>query len=253
MVTLAEHATATDFIVDQVIFREGDLANRCYLILYGCVALEASVPDGATRVIDRLGPGEVLGWSWMFPPFRWHFSARALTPTKAIFVYGSRLLGCCEGDPVLGYELAKRMAAVAIGRLQSAQSQLAGTAAAGRPEQGSNCAARAASTASPFAPADRSGQSRNNSTHFGRHNATRPWPSLMRANQLPSMIAQPQWSQFSVVSIAQVASKFLLAPSHLSLVGNGSRPLVIGWPDCAISWRCPEATHKNLSVFVKKF
>ena len=76
--TLAQYATATDFVADQWIFREGDLANRFYLILDGCVALEAASLHGGTRVIDRIGSGEVLGWSWMFPPFRWHFSARAL-------------------------------------------------------------------------------------------------------------------------------------------------------------------------------
>jgi len=130
--TLAEYASATDFVADQWIFQEGDLANRFYLILDGCVALEAALPGGGTRVIDRIGPGEVLGWSWMFPPFRWHFSARALVATKAIFVYGTWLLECCEADTALGYELTKRMAAVAIGRLQSARSQLAGAAGAGR-------------------------------------------------------------------------------------------------------------------------
>ena len=82
-----------------MIFREGDLANRFYLILDGCVALEATLPTGGTRVIDRIGPGEVLGWSWMLPPFRWHFSARALIATKAVFVYGTWLLECCEARP----------------------------------------------------------------------------------------------------------------------------------------------------------
>lgn len=130
--TLAEYASATNFVAGQWIFQEGDLANRFYLILDGCVALEAALPGGGTRVIDHIGPGEVLGWSWMFPPFRWHFAARSLVATKAIFVYGTWLLECCEADTALGYELTKRMAVVAIGRLQSARSQLAGAASAGR-------------------------------------------------------------------------------------------------------------------------
>ena len=130
--TLAEYATATDFAAGQRIFREGDRANRFYLILEGSVVLEAALPSGGSRVIEHLGPGEVLGWSWMFPPFRWHFGARALLATQAIFVYGSWLLDCFESDKALGYELTKRIATVAIGRLQSARSQLAGVVSAGR-------------------------------------------------------------------------------------------------------------------------
>lgn len=126
--TLAEYATATNFVSGQYIFREGDLANRFYLILDGCVDLEAASPGGGTRLIDRIGAGGVLGWSWMFPPFRWHFAARSLVATEAIFVYGTWLLDCFEADTALGYELTKRIAEVAIGRLQAARSQLVGAA-----------------------------------------------------------------------------------------------------------------------------
>jgi CRP-like cAMP-binding protein len=130
--TLAEYATATGFAAGELIFKEGDLANRFYLILEGCVALEAALPGDGAREVERIGPGETLGWSWMFPPFRWHFAARARVPTKAIFIYGTWLLECCEADPALGYELTKRIALVAIGRLQSARSLLAAATSAGR-------------------------------------------------------------------------------------------------------------------------
>ena len=129
LLTLAEYATATNFSASEKIFQEGDLANRFYLILEGAVALEVALPDGGARVIDLIGAGEALGWSWMFPPFRWHFTARALDATRAIFVYGTWLLECCEADPALGYELTKRMAGVAIARLHSARLELAGAVA----------------------------------------------------------------------------------------------------------------------------
>jgi CRP-like cAMP-binding protein len=74
--------------------------------------------------IQTIGPGDVLGWSWLFPPYYWNFDARALEPTTAIFFYGTRLRDECEQDKALGYELMKRMTAVAIQRLQATRRQL---------------------------------------------------------------------------------------------------------------------------------
>jgi len=66
----------------------------------------------------------VLGWSWLFPPYNWHFSARAVEPTTAIFFYGTRLREECEDDPAFGFELMKRVAAIVIQRLQVTRVQL---------------------------------------------------------------------------------------------------------------------------------
>jgi len=71
-----------------------------------------------TLDIQTVGPGDVLGWSWLFWPYTWRFDARALEPVKAIFFYGTRLREHCEEDPLFGYELMKRVAQVAIERLQ---------------------------------------------------------------------------------------------------------------------------------------
>jgi CRP/FNR family cyclic AMP-dependent transcriptional regulator len=119
-----EYATATEFVAGQSIFHEGDPANCFYLILEGSVALEASLPPGAGQVIDHLGSGEVLGWSWLFPPYRWHFAARALTPTKAIFFYGTWLRERCDQDPTLGLELMKRVTGIIVRRLQTTRQRL---------------------------------------------------------------------------------------------------------------------------------
>jgi CRP/FNR family cyclic AMP-dependent transcriptional regulator len=108
----------------EVIFREGDLANRFYLILSGSVALEAPrVEDGPVR-IETLGAGDVLGWSWLFPPYSWHFDARALERTEAIFLYGTRIRAKCEEQPALGYELIKRVSMVLMNRLQATRKEL---------------------------------------------------------------------------------------------------------------------------------
>ncbi len=114
----------TQFSKGHLIFREGDLANRFYLIREGKVALESRINGGEVVPVLLLGGGDVLGWSWLFPPYYWHFDARVLEPTKAIFFYGTRLREECDEDHDLGYELIKRMAAVAIKRMQAAREQM---------------------------------------------------------------------------------------------------------------------------------
>jgi CRP-like cAMP-binding protein len=74
--------------------------------------------------IQEIGAGEALGWSWLFPPYFWHFNARALEPTDAIFLYATPLRDECESDHELGYELVKRMAEVMLRRLQATRRQL---------------------------------------------------------------------------------------------------------------------------------
>lgn len=121
---LLASAMPSRFEVGQVIFREGDLANRFYLILRGAVALETFTQTRGTLLIQTLGAGEVLGWSWLFAPFKWHFDARAIEPTEAVFFYGTRLREQCEEDHELGYELIKRAAQVMMHRLQATRRRL---------------------------------------------------------------------------------------------------------------------------------
>jgi CRP/FNR family transcriptional regulator, cyclic AMP receptor protein len=120
---LADCAMATNFERNQIIFRAGEMANRFYLIEQGHVNLEAGDEEQPV-VIDRIGAGDLLGWSWIFPPYRWHFAARATEPTGAIFFYGTILREYCERDPALGYELFKRMSEIMMKRLQRARGEL---------------------------------------------------------------------------------------------------------------------------------
>ena len=113
----------SQFTAGQVIFRKGETANRFYLIERGKVALESSVGDEVVK-IDEVGSGDLLGWSWIFPPYVWHFDARAIESTTAIFLYGTILREYCEADPALGYELFKRMSEVMMRRLQAARVKL---------------------------------------------------------------------------------------------------------------------------------
>ncbi len=122
---LTEVAMFKEFAADEVIFKEGDPANRFYLILDGEVALESARRDDPSVLLQTIGRDDVLGWSWLFPPYYWHFDARATEPTKAIFFYGTWLRENCERDHDFGYEMMKRMSAIIIARLQATRKKLA--------------------------------------------------------------------------------------------------------------------------------
>ncbi len=121
---IAGCATEATFPPDQILFREREPANKFYLIQNGQVALEAHEPADGTVTVQVLGAGDVLGWSWLFPPFVWHFQARALEATSAVVLDGARLLIAAERDGHFGYALMKRVAQVLVQRLQATRQQL---------------------------------------------------------------------------------------------------------------------------------
>src|SRR5439155_1805724 len=94
-------------------------AYQFYLLHEGKVAVESSLSNHPDMMVQVLGAGDALGWSWLFPPFAWHFQARALEPSKAIRLDGARLLVACEQSHELGYEVMTRVAHVVIQRLQA--------------------------------------------------------------------------------------------------------------------------------------
>jgi CRP/FNR family transcriptional regulator, cyclic AMP receptor protein len=107
-----------------MLFHEGGQANRFYLIRAGSVALELEAPGRGTLVIETLDAGEVIGWSWLFEPYRWQFDARAREPTGVVAFDGACLRGKCDADHELGYELMRRFAGAIIERLQATRLQL---------------------------------------------------------------------------------------------------------------------------------
>ena len=107
-----------------LLFREGEPADTFYVVRRGRVALELNTPERGGIVIETIEQGEVVGWSWLFEPYRWHFDARADTPVRAIAFDGACLRGKCEDDKELGYELMKRFGQVMIDRLQHARVRL---------------------------------------------------------------------------------------------------------------------------------
>ena len=108
------------------LFREKEEAKSFYLIREGRIQLEVASPKLGAMTIQTIGPGEVLGWSWLFPPYQWHFDARIVEPVRALALDGKCLRGKCETDPALGYDLMKRFASLLIQRLQATRLQLVG-------------------------------------------------------------------------------------------------------------------------------
>ncbi len=121
---LASCAMPVEFHRGQSIFNVGDLANRFYLVEAGKIELQAEAAEGRMVTLQTLGPGSVLGWSWLFPPHYWRFSAVAIEPVQAIFLYGTRLRELGEADPNFGYPLLKRVAQILVDRLQDTRRRL---------------------------------------------------------------------------------------------------------------------------------
>jgi CRP/FNR family cyclic AMP-dependent transcriptional regulator len=121
---LAAAAMEKQFAPGEWIFRQGDPANRFYLILEGKVLIESEVKNGGTIPVRRLGPGEDLGWAWLFPPYYMHFSAQAIEPTKAIFFYATHLREQCEENHEFGYQLMRRIADAVMQNFDATQQRL---------------------------------------------------------------------------------------------------------------------------------
>jgi CRP-like cAMP-binding protein len=116
-------ASLKSFKPFEVIFHEGNPANTLYLLVKGKVEIETPLLGCEAVPIQTLGVGEVLGWSWLLPPYQYHYSARAVEPTEAIALDGRALRGRCEEDHDLGYEMMKRFALVIVQRLAATRAR----------------------------------------------------------------------------------------------------------------------------------
>lgn len=117
-------ASNVRFDAGQIIFREGEEADQFYIIRQGKVALQIYTPGRGSIIIDTLTDGDILGWSWLIPPYQWRFDAVATELTRAIALDGKCLRNKCEADHNLGYELLKRFSSIVDSRLESTRIRL---------------------------------------------------------------------------------------------------------------------------------
>ncbi len=112
------------FEAGDYLFKEGDQATQFFVLREGRVAIQLQHVTNGVTVIETLGAGEILGWSWLVPPHRWRFTARAMEATRAVVLDGNCMRTKCEADHELGYELLKRFSQIISSRLDHARLQL---------------------------------------------------------------------------------------------------------------------------------
>jgi CRP/FNR family cyclic AMP-dependent transcriptional regulator len=117
-------ASNVRFNAGDYVFREDQEANQFYIIRQGRIALEIYTPERGSIIIDTLDTGDVLGWSWLIPPYSWRFDAKVMELTRAIALDGKCLRKKCEQDHELGYELLKRFSSLLEQRLQATRLRL---------------------------------------------------------------------------------------------------------------------------------
>jgi len=121
---LARCAWNEPFAPGRMLFREGEEANTFYVVRTGRVALDIHLPTRGSVTVDTVEGGEVLGISWLFPPYQWQFDARAVTPTRTTTFDARCLRARCEAEPALGYELMKRLGLILHHRLHASRIRL---------------------------------------------------------------------------------------------------------------------------------
>ncbi|MCJ2186256.1 cyclic nucleotide-binding domain-containing protein [Novosphingobium beihaiensis] len=112
------------FKAGEYLLREGDPADSFFLVRQGKAALEIASPARAPVIFTTLGPGEIVGVSWLIPPYRAEFDARAVEPVRAIAIDAKCLRAKCESDHHLGYEMMKRFLPVMVKRLHATRLQI---------------------------------------------------------------------------------------------------------------------------------
>ena len=112
------------FEAGSYLFRQNGPADEFYLIREGRVALEISAPGQAPIVFSTLSEGDVVGASWVVPPYRWMFDARAITTTRALGIDAACLRGKCDADHDFGYAMMKRFLPILAQRLHATRLQI---------------------------------------------------------------------------------------------------------------------------------
>lgn len=118
---LAEQAVEREFRTDELVARQGERADRFYLLLEGELGVEVPAIVGPKLEVTQLRPQQIFGWSWLIKPYKWHFNARATEPTRVLDFDGGAILARCEQDHDFGYLLLKRFSSLMAHRLESAQ------------------------------------------------------------------------------------------------------------------------------------
>ncbi|KUO09187.1 cyclic nucleotide-binding domain-containing protein [Streptomyces sp. SS7] len=122
--SLMELAREVYFPEDTRIFEAGGRADRFWVVRSGAVSLVQQVTSVQRVTVASLGAGDLLGWSWLFPPYRWDFGAEAFSPVRAYEFEAQPVLKLCEEDPALGVTLVRIVAEILAHRLEMTRGRL---------------------------------------------------------------------------------------------------------------------------------
>ncbi len=121
---LVQHAQERSFVVGDMLFRQMDLAERFYILLDGSIKVQVPAIMGPALVVQTLEANDILGWSWLIPPYKWTFEAMAELDSRVLVFDGKALLQHCETDNNFGYTLMKMFAGLMSERLHAARIKM---------------------------------------------------------------------------------------------------------------------------------
>jgi CRP/FNR family cyclic AMP-dependent transcriptional regulator len=121
---LSECSSTCEIKKGQILFRQGENADKFYVIRNGCISVQIPAIIGPNLEIQTLSENQVLGWSWLIPPYQWNFQARAKEDSDFLQFDGAGILARCEQEPKLGYELLKKFAGLMSVRLEAARRKM---------------------------------------------------------------------------------------------------------------------------------
>ncbi len=112
------------FVDGAYLFKADDPANTFYLLRSGDVALELRMPGRGRLTVQTVHAGQVVGASWILPPYRWRFDARAVGEVRATGIDATCLRAKCDADPRMGYQVMQRFLPIVAERLQTTRMRL---------------------------------------------------------------------------------------------------------------------------------
>ncbi|MDF3127839.1 cyclic nucleotide-binding domain-containing protein [Kiritimatiellaeota bacterium B1221] len=121
---LAEHMRVINLEAGAVLFEEGEPAENFYIVMEGTVGLYATLSDDQEQWVQMIDVGEVIGWSWLVPPYKWAFTSRTREGSMLMEFDASAIRELCDRDPAFGYGTMKQICALMLGRLHTVRTQM---------------------------------------------------------------------------------------------------------------------------------
>jgi CRP/FNR family cyclic AMP-dependent transcriptional regulator len=121
---LCECSSTREIKKGQILFRQGEHADKFYVVRNGRISIQMPAIMGPTLEIQTLGKDQVLGWSWLISPYQWNFQTKAEEDSELLQFDGTAILARCEQEPKFGYELLKKFAGLMSVRLNAARQKM---------------------------------------------------------------------------------------------------------------------------------